>query len=148
LEADKQMEIQPADKRLRVIVGLGFLAAIAIGALSLVVLQAWLADLGSRAPADGRRILSSAFAWVMFAAFVSLLILGMYFWRVGTRVKAAQRFPLPGARVVVDTMVLHGVLARRRGTVIRGLGAVLVFCAVALAIASWHLYSLLFAHGA
>jgi hypothetical protein len=142
------MEIQRADRRLRFIVSLAFLGAVAIGAVGLVALEDWLDAARHLAPAQAKRSLLSAFAWLSGTACVSTLLMGLYLWRVGARVRAAAQFPLPGARVIRDTAVLRGAVASRRGKVLQGVGAVLVLCALGLFAASWFLYSALFTHTA
>jgi len=140
------MEIQRTDKRLRLIVSVAFLAAVAVGAIGLVVFRDWLDDVRRMPLADARRLLPAALAWIGGTAFLSVFLLGFYFWRIGTRIRAAAQFPLPGARVIRDTALLRGDVARRRGKVMQRIGAVLVLCALGLFAASWLLYSSLFKH--
>lgn len=122
------------------------LVAVALGAAGLLVLQAWLDDVRNMAVADARRILAAAFVWTGAIAVASLLGLALYLWRIGARICAAARFPLPGARVVRDTVVLHGGAALRRGRFLQWAGAALAVCALALLAAGWRLYVLLLAH--
>jgi hypothetical protein len=139
------MEIQPADKRLCVIVGVALVAAAGAGALSLLAFQDWLNDVGHLAPADARRKLVSALAWLSGTSFAMLVLMGMHLWRSGARVRAAARFPLPGMRVIRDTVVLYGADANRRGRIMQSIGAALLLCALALFVAGWYLYASLFA---
>lgn len=57
---------------------------------------------------------------------------GLYLAVQGWRIRRAQRFPLPGARVVTDTKVLRDGAARRRAWIGSALGAVLLLGAAVL----------------
>lgn len=71
---------------------------------------------------------------LLFVAALILPLLGFaaYLWRLGGRVISARRFPLPGAAVIRDTLVLEADDARRRGRVFQGLAAALAIAALAL----------------
>lgn len=142
------MEIQRADRRLRFLAALMLMAAVAVGAVALLLLQGWLAELKQLAFVDAQPRLLAAFAWISGSACIMLLALGIHVWRVGARVRAAAQFPPPGARVLRDTVVLRGVAAIRRGRFIQGAGVVLMLCVPALLAASWRLYSVLATHAA
>ena len=137
------MEIQRADKRHRAIVAAVFVGAIALGALSLVGFQSWLEGTRQLAPAQAKDALSAAFIWISASACLVTLLMGLYLWRLGARIRARGRFPLPGARVIRDTAVLEGAAARRRGAVLQAMGAAFAVCALGLFAASWFLYSTL-----
>ena len=140
------MEIQRADRRLRMLLVLAFVGAVAVGAVGLSVFEGWLDEVRQLAPADARRALRSAFLWVAGGAFATSLLPGVYLWRFGSRTRSAARFPPPGARVIRDTAILQGDAARRRGGIIQGLGVLLTLCALGLLAMSWLLYTSVFAN--
>jgi hypothetical protein len=61
----------------------------------------------------------------------------VYFWRLGSAVRRAERFPPPGVAVVRDTWVLTGAAARRRAHVIRLFALVLLAVGVAMPVLLW-----------
>jgi hypothetical protein len=139
-----ETDIQRADKGLRFLVVLAFVGAIAVGAAGLVAFEGWLDEVRRLAPADAGRALRTAFAWISGSAIVLSLLLGLSLLRLGLRIQRAAQFPLPGTRVIRDTTILRGDVARRRGKVFLGFGVVLMLCALGLCAASWLLYSTVF----
>jgi hypothetical protein len=141
------METQSADPRLRRIAGLVFVALVLVGAVALLTLQSWLSGVAQEAPtAVAQAQLLAVFGWLVGISCVALLILAIYLWRTAAQVLATQQFPPPGMRVVRDTTVLRGAVALRRGRIIQGIGVLLVFCSLALAVAAWRLHSVFFIH--
>jgi hypothetical protein len=134
--------------RLRSAAGLSFAALVVACALSLWALQGWLAGMAHAAAPVAQRQLLGAFAWLIGVSCVSVLTLAAYLWRTGARVLAAAQFPPPGMRVLRDTAIVRGPAALRRGRVMQGMGAVLVLCCLALAVAAWRVYSLFPSHAA
>jgi len=57
-----------------------------------------------------------------------------HLWIRGARVRQHQRFPLPGERLVRDTLVIRGEAAAIRGRVLQCLAAGLAVLAIALAV--------------
>lgn len=137
------MEIQRADSRARVLLGLAVAAAISVGAFAHVLVQDWLADVMLLPSPIAVQKLLTALAWSVAFGSVALVALGIYVWRLGARICVAGRFPPPGTRVIRDTVVLFGAAAIRRGKLIQGAGAVLTLCAIGLAIFYWHSLSVL-----
>jgi hypothetical protein len=141
-------EIQPADPPLRKLAIVALLLAMVLGAVAMLVLRHWLADVRQQPASDALAWLLSAFAWVSGSACVLLFALGFYLRWVGGQVRAIGRYPLPGARLLRATPVLHEAAALRRAKVFRWIGALLMLCALALAIASWRVHSVLGTHAA
>jgi hypothetical protein len=140
--------IQPADPALRKLAIVALLLAMVLGAIAMLVFRHGLVEVRQQPPAVAQAWLLSSFAWVSGSACALLSALGVYLWRVGARIRAVGRFPLPGARLLRDTPILHDAAALRRGKVCQGIAAVLLSCALALAIASWRVYSVLATHAA
>jgi hypothetical protein len=128
-------EIHSADPRAQ----RAALAAVAIffvsGALLLWGLNAggpavahWLRD--DPATMVGRaRILLLGLALVMAGPPIAA---GVYLWRFGRHVVAANRFPPPGARMVQDMLVLTGDPARARGRIAQGAGLIFALAGTAI----------------
>jgi hypothetical protein len=136
------MEIKPADKRLRLLTCLIFAVAVVAGASGLWAFEVWLDSVKQKPSDEALRLLLSALVWLVGTAFFALLLLGVYFWRWGKRIRATAQFPLPGSRVVRDTVVLRGEAALRRGRVLQGTAVALVSCALALLAAFGYFYFL------
>jgi hypothetical protein len=136
------MEIQPADKRLRLLTGLIFAVAVVAGASGLWAFEVWLDSVKQKPSDEALRLLLSALVWLVGTAFLALLLLGVHFWRWGKRIRATAQFPLPGSRVVRDTVVLRGEAALRRGRFLHGTAVALVSCALALLAAFGYFYFL------
>lgn len=118
-------EIQPADPatRRRALVAAGVVAV--LGWAAFFALQDWLARLAGADPARMRESLEHALIWGSWAAMLPVTVLAGWLWHYGVRVSRSGRFPAPGTKVVRDTPVLHGELARLRGAALRGLAAFL-----------------------
>jgi hypothetical protein len=118
-------EVQRADPALR---RRALLAAVAIataGWAAFFVLQDWLAGLRYGDPVALRHSLESAMLWGSWVATLPVIALALWLWRYGGRVQAAARYPPPGARVIRDTVVVHGDAARLRATAMRVLAVFL-----------------------
>jgi hypothetical protein len=74
--------------------------------------QSWL----EQAP-RGRLTLAT----VVLAVITSAPLLGLawYLWRLGRRIGLGERYPPPGYRVIRDTPVVAGALARRIGRLVQ-----------------------------
>ena len=72
--------------------------------------------------------------------------LSVYLWRLGAHIQAIAQFPLPGTRVIRDTVIVRGDVARRRGKLLQRIGAVLLLSALGMFAAWWRLYALFPAH--
>lgn len=77
--------------------------------------------------------LAVGMAWM---AGLSVVGIGIWFLRMGHRVRRSRRFPPPGARVIRHTKVRTGLDARDIGTVLTAIGVV---TAVLGAAAAWRL---------
>ncbi len=140
------MEIQRADPQRRRQALAVVLLTLAFGALALWALQRWFREVRSLYGSDAQS-LKEQLAFVLSASSAALVVLvllvGMWLWRIGNHVRGAGRFPPPGARLVRDSVVLHGAAAARRGRLLHVLAAALLICALGLGAATWRLHSLL-----
>jgi hypothetical protein len=134
------VELQEADPR-------AARRAVALVAASALLGAAVVLLWGQRRPAVERWILEDPARTTERVRF-ALGLLGLtgglpmaafaaYFWRLGSAVRRAGRFPPPGADVVRDTWVLTGDEARRRGRLIRAFALLLLAVAVAMPALLW-----------
>jgi hypothetical protein len=132
-------EIQRADPatRRRALIAIAVIAAAGWGAW--FGLERWLGGLRGLDPARQREALESALVWSTWGAMLPVAVFASGLWRYGTRVLRAARFPAPGAKVIRDTLVLHGDPARARGTALRVLAALLGLLAAGTLIAVYRL---------
>ncbi|HEU5467829.1 MAG TPA: hypothetical protein VFU77_00860 [Steroidobacteraceae bacterium] len=132
-------EIQRADPatRRRALIAIAVIAVAGWGAW--FGLERWLAGLRGVDPARQQDALESALVWATWGAMLPVAAFASYMWRYGTRVLRAGRFPAPGAKVIRDTLVLHGDPARVRGTALRVLAALLGLLAAGTLIAVYRL---------
>lgn len=75
------------------------------------------------------------------AVFTSapLIAFGVYLWSLGARVIRAQRFPLPGQRVIRDTPILERQAAIARGRGLKVVAVLLCVAAIVLCSMFWRL---------
>lgn len=140
---DTEIEIQPADPSARraALAIVGILTVLGFALLVFVIkgrpaLTAWLEE------DPGTRI-RWVLVWLGATTVVPLLGFGAYLWLVGMRIVHAERYPLPGAKVMRDTPVLSGDAARIRGRFAQALAVLLGVAAALLASSLWRLASLL-----
>ncbi len=119
--SDPAPEIQRADRRLRRRFAFAALALVALSVLVLELGAPWLVGRFQQDPREAVRALKL----LMLAAFAPLIPTGVYLFSFGRRAVHAGRFPPPGARVIVDTPIVQGRIARRRGSVLMLLGLAL-----------------------
>ena len=136
-------EIQQADAHFRKIAILALLGILLGGGVLLIQFESWLADIRSMPVEVARKALTRVFGWSMGIGTVTTFLGGCYFWWWGSRVRCARRFPLSGATVLRDTVVLEGQAAASRGIVLQLLGGTIILCAVGLAVGSWWILRLL-----
>ena len=139
-------EIQRADPRRRRSVFFTALTCVLIGAILIAAfgyyredLDAWLSD----TPAESGGRFAMVLAAMAVLQCVPLLGLAVYFLVHGFRVVRARRFPLPGALVVHDTLVLHDRDAIRRGRMFQALASAFAVSALGVLYGLWWLWSLL-----
>ena len=94
-------------------------------------------------PAQARERLTSSFSLLTLAIVVPVLAFAGYLWWLGARIVRAERFPLPGLRVVRDTAVVEGADARRWGRVAQALAVTLTVVVAGLVFFLWRLLALL-----
>ena len=102
------MDLIRADPRRRAATLVVVLLVLVAGVALTVLLQRWLAAVAQLPAAAARPQLLAAFAWAAGSACAAILWLAASLWRSGLRVRRAAQWPLPGARVLRDTVVLRG----------------------------------------
>lgn len=129
-------EIQRADdhSRRRVIVVL--IVTSLGGVVLLVQLESWLTAVREMPTEAAQESLTRVFSWCVgigsLAPYLLVVAAGG-----GRRVLAWLRFPLPGARVLRDTVILSGQAAASRGMLLQAFGIILILCAASVAAVSW-----------
>jgi hypothetical protein len=113
-------EIQPADPAAR---RLALTIVVVIGALGLVPII-WLrntldtiSELRHTDPLEATRMMLAVSRLLGAATAVVCFATAIWLGWLGLRMKRAERFPLPNARVVRDTPVLTGAAARRQARI-------------------------------
>jgi hypothetical protein len=61
---------------------------------------------------------------------LSLIPIGIYFYRVGRKVISSEQCPPPGIKVIHDTVLHTGLAARRRGFMLVGAGVLIMIVAL------------------
>ena len=133
------MSVQKADagarRRALVLLGAGTLvgaSAVLTTRRVLPAVSGWVAD-----DVEGRLPLVAAILAAMPS--LPLVAFGVYLWRLGSRVVDTSRFPPRDMPVIRDTPVVEGVVAVRRGRMLRAAGIGLVGAAMAVALVVWRL---------
>jgi hypothetical protein len=120
VERSAGAEIQPADPAAR---RLALTIVVVIGALGLVPII-WLrntldtiSELRHTDPLEATRMMLAVSRLLGAATAVVCFATAIWLGWLGLRMKRAERFPLPNARVVRDTPVLTGAAARRQARI-------------------------------
>lgn len=131
------MTVRRADPipRRRALVVLGGLAF--AGAATIALVRRELGDpraLSAPEAAAQLEWLLAVLAAVLGCAAILLAGGAWALWRIGRRTLDSAQFPPPGIVVLRDVTVIEGVAARRRGSVLMVVAAILVASALAIAV--------------
>ena len=119
----KQERIIKADKRIRKLVILAYIAAVLIIAVLLSWVFPWSENrLKQTEPEVMLRIIRIVIAFI----FLSIIPFGLYMCRSGWRVIKYKQMPPPGTKVIVDTKVIEGDKAVTRGKLIVAISLVFI----------------------
>ncbi len=137
-------DVQKADPAARrqamgfVVVGT-LLGALLIGGLELyrAPLLEWLQS----EPELLTHRLNLVFILAAVVGSAPLFALAVYLWSLGGRVMRAERFPLPGQRVIRNTRIVEGHVAKARGLGFRVLAISLLAAGAMLTYLFWRLAS-------
>jgi hypothetical protein len=122
-EQEKTVKVIKADKKIRMLVILAYIAAVLILAVLLIWVFPWSEGrLEQAEPEVMLRIIRIVIAFI----FLSIVPFGVYLCRFGWRVIKHKQVPPPGTKVIVDTRVLEGDKAVTRGRLIIAISLVLV----------------------
>jgi hypothetical protein len=128
--------IVPADKNHRRRILLLYGLFVCLGGITIRFGFPWAERfIGQQDPETAFRIIRIA----LFVVFISLAAPGLYLARLGRRIMEAERFPLPGQKVVRDTVLLEGGQARIRGRLLVFLALLLLLAGLFGAFYSQHL---------
>lgn len=132
-------QVEPADPTARRRALLAMVVVAIAGAFAYLGLEQWLNQLEVSDPDHARATLASALLWTSCAMALTVAAFGVYILMLGSRVRNAERFPPPGARVVRDTPVVTGRAARTRGLLMQLIACVMLGCALVLVAMAWRL---------
>jgi hypothetical protein len=138
-------DIQNADPRLRrrtisLLFALAATVAIALPLVPTLNLQA-------AKPAWANVRASQLWAAVATVLVLSAAGMGAQISALGRAIRRTGQFPLPGQRVMRDTVILTGDAACNRGRILQGLGGAICLVACGLALVAWRIYEALQANG-
>ncbi|MDR4467825.1 MAG: hypothetical protein MRJ68_05920 [Nitrospira sp.] len=135
-------EIQRADDRSRKLAIVAVILVLIGGVVLWMVFEEWMAEVRSLPVEEAKQSLSRVFLLCMGIMIVCVCIVGWHSWWVGERVRQTLRFPPPDAKVVRDTVVLSGQAAAARGRLLKVFGVILMFCAMALGVMCWWVFTM------
>lgn len=135
-------EIQRADDQSRKFAIVAVIMLLIGGVVFWMVFDEWMSELRDLPIEEAKQSLSRAFLLCMGIMIVCVCIVGWHCWWVGERVRQTLRFPPPDAKVVRDTVVLLGQAAVARGRLLKVFGVILMFCAMALGVMSWWVFTM------
>ena len=122
-DAQSQERVIKADKRVRMLVILAWIACICAGlALIRWVLPWGQGQLERAEPAKALRAIQIVNSFI----FLSVIPFGVYPFRLGRRVVAHRQMPPPGTKVIMDTKLLEGDKAVTRGQLMMAIALVLI----------------------
>jgi len=133
-------DIQKADPQLRrkmviiaitsAIVGAGLVIVFRIFTSSIIL---WIAEDHSKT------LLRAKLFFSLSILFTSIPLIGFaaYFWKLGRLITFYERFPPPNTRVIMDTRIIRGDAARKRGKVVQLFSVLLIVIAIELLLSFW-----------
>lgn len=135
--------IQKADPATRRQAMLLVVVSTVVGALIIAVFEFYKAPLFEWFQSDPEQLRDRlALLLVLLGAFlVPLLAFAAYLWSFGRKVIHAQQFPLPGHRVIRDTIVKRGAAAVRHGQICQVLALGLSLAVVLGWVLLWYIAS-------
>jgi hypothetical protein len=116
LDAGLPERIVHADNRIRLLAFAVFVAATAAGLLAMRWITARIAALERLVPVDSEQALRGTVAllwWLTGLAAGMALVVALIVLQKSRAIRRANRYPVPGARVLRDTVVRTGADARR-----------------------------------
>ena len=120
---EKTIKVIKADKRIRKLVILAYIVAVLVMVVLLMWILPWAeGKLEQTEPEVMLRIIRIVIAFI----FLSIVPFGLYMCRFGWRVIKHKQMPPPGTKVLVDTKVLEGDKAVKRGRLIIAISLLLI----------------------
>ena len=135
-------QIQKADPRARSTAIVLILVIGMAGAALMSATNTYLAELAALAETEPELAIARGVGLLKVVALAGgfgLMLLAAYVAHVSTRTRRAERFPPPGVRVFLDTRVIDGQRAVRRGNVGLLVAVVVVTCGLVLPVLVWRL---------
>jgi hypothetical protein len=125
-------EIHRADPALRKLMLYAAVLVAAAVIVGVIIFQRWYADVQLLPPDQAWRALLLAMTWIAAAMLLIVVAGSVYALRLGTRIKRIGQYPPNEARMLRDTVILHGKQARSRGNLLQMVGALLLVLALLL----------------
>ena len=139
---DLSPTVMRSDKKYRMMVILLLLGMVGIGIGLILFTNTYIHELervAQQAPEQARRNTSLLLLGMTMLAGLPAVGIGTYVIYLGHRIRITEQIPPPDTRVVVDTTVITGKVARVRGLILMGLGGVVILCGIGLPIVFWKL---------
>ena len=112
-----------ADKRIRTLIILAYIAAV----LVMVVLLVWILPWGEgKLEQTEPEVMLWIIRIVIAFIFLSIIPFGLYMCRFGWKVIKHKQMPPPGTKVIVDTKIIEGKKAVTSGKIIIAISLVLI----------------------
>lgn len=115
--APADADVLRADPRYRLVVAGVALAGLALGGLAIVLFRRRMVSLYVLAVEDSEAAVAAFFqlaGWIFLGFGVLVTLVGLHAFVTARRAFRAAQMPPPGTRVLRDTPVVRGPLARRR----------------------------------
>jgi hypothetical protein len=136
------VEIQPADVRLRRVSAVVLLLALLAAVATVLLARDWM--IARAVASTPTQLVAQMRQWIGIAAIAAgacLLLLAIHAWRLSRATRAQQRWPLIEARVLRDTPVRHGEAALRIGRMLHVVSLLLFGFAAAIVAIGWRLFA-------
>lgn len=125
-------EIHRADPALRKLMLYAAVLVTAAVIAGVIIFQRWYANVQLLPSDQAWRALLLAMTWIAAAMLLIVVAGSVYALRLGTRIKRIGQYPPDEARMLRDTVILHGKQARSRGNLLQMVGALLLVLALLL----------------
>lgn len=129
-------DVIPADKELRKKAIILVVAVVVVCALLMYLINAYMDSLNALFCTDPKLARVKArtlIIWSLRTVGLSVAILGAYYIQRGVKIIRIDRYPWPGMKVIRDTRVVRGRLAKVLGFLIIVLSSTLLVCGTLLA---------------
>jgi hypothetical protein len=135
-------QVQHADPGTRRLTLVCLVVVAGLGTAAFVLLDRYRQSLLSWFLANEPHVQVSILIVALLLLFVPLLLIAAWIWSFGGRVLRGSRHPPEGVKVIRDTPVVHGAVARLYGRLYQAFAALSVLAAISVLWFSWMLWRL------